>query len=80
MKKAEEKKVRVSLDVTPKFYGRLEELERLVEAESKAGVIRQALQLYEFMVKRYLEGARFKVVKGGEEQEIAFFTLPTGEP
>jgi flagellin-specific chaperone FliS len=72
----EQKKVRVSLDVTLKFYDRLEELEQLVDGESKASVIRQALQLYEFMVKRYMEGARFKIIKGGEEQELAFFTMP----
>lgn len=71
----EDKKIRVSIDMTPKFYHRLEELERLVEGESKASVIRQALQLYEYVAKRYLEGAKFKVSKGGEEQEIAFFTL-----
>jgi len=76
MKKDDKKKVRISLDVTEGFYDRLEKLEQLVEGESKAGIIRQALQLYEFMVKRHLEGASFKVIQGGEEEKIAFFGLP----
>jgi hypothetical protein len=78
MKKEEKKKIRISLDVTEGFYERLEKLEQLVEAESKAGVIRQALQLYEYVAKRHLEGAAFKVIQGGEEKEIAFFGLPEG--
>lgn len=72
----DKKKIRISLDLTPGFNERLEHLERLVEGESKASVIRQALQLYEYLVKRHLEGASFKVVQGGEEKEIAFFGLP----
>src|SRR5262249_31526813 len=72
----EKKKVRISLDVTPGFYERLEALEELVEGDSKAGVIRQALQLYEFLVKQHLEGASFRVVRDGAEKEIAFFGFP----
>jgi hypothetical protein len=76
MSKEDRKKIRISLDVTAGFYDRLESLEKLIEADSKAGVIRQALQLYEYVVKRHLEGASFKVVQGNEEKEIAFFGLP----
>jgi len=75
--KEESKKIRIALDVTPGFYERLEALEELVEGDSKASVIRQALQLYEYLVKQHLDGASFKVVpRDGPAKEIAFFGFP----
>jgi hypothetical protein len=79
-KKEESKKIRIALDVTPGFYERLEALEELVEGDSKAGVIRQALQLYEFLVKQHLEGASFQVVpRDGPPEKIAFFGFPQAD-
>ena len=70
------KKTRVTLDLTPQFYERLEKLEELVGAQSKANVIRQALQLYEFIAIRSLRGDRFKAIpKTGEEEAVVFFGL-----
>jgi hypothetical protein len=71
------KKIRVTLDLTPAFHQRLEELEALVEADSKASLIRQALQLYEYVAKRTLEGSTFRAVKpDGEEEAIVFLGPP----
>lgn len=74
-KKELKKKVRVTLDLTPQFYERLEELEDLVDAGSKANVIRQALQLYEYITKKTLAGATFKTVdKNGHEESVVFLS------
>jgi hypothetical protein len=70
-----EKKTRVTVDFTPDFYRRLEELEILVEAESKASLIREALQLYTYIARKVKEGYIIKMCKGAEEQEIVFFKL-----
>lgn len=67
------RKIRVTLDLTPQFYQRLEDLESLVEADSKASLIRQALQLYEYVAKRTVEGCSFRVVDSdGQEERLVF--------
>jgi hypothetical protein len=77
-----EKKIRVTLDLTPQFNDRLEALESLVDASSKADVIRHALQLYEYVVKRTLEGYTFRAVaRNGREENLVFFGAgPTTAP
>ncbi len=72
MRKKTTDKIRVTLDLTRDFHKRLEGLESMVGAESKAGVIRQALQLYEYVAKRTIEGYSFRAVKNGEEETIVF--------
>jgi len=75
------KKIRISLDISPAFNDRLVKLEELVEGGSKAAVIRQALQLLEFVARRQKEGARFKVVEAdGTAKDVLFFGLPEVEP
>jgi hypothetical protein len=61
------------LDLTPDFYKRLEELGTLVGSESKASLIREALQLYEYVAQKAKEGYTFKIQKGADEKEIVFF-------
>jgi hypothetical protein len=76
------KKIRVTIDLASQFHKRLTELERRVGAESKAGVIRQALQLYEYMVDQALSGATFYVENGaGTAERIVFFggSLPRNQ-
>ena len=66
-------KVRITLDLSRKFYERLEELESLVGAESKALVGRQALQLYEYVAQKASEGYSFRAVgPDGREQDVVF--------
>jgi hypothetical protein len=71
--KPSERKTRITLDLTPEFYKRLEELETLVGSESKASLIREALQLYEYVAQKAKEGYIFKILKGADEKEIVFF-------
>lgn len=70
--------VRITLDLTPQFYERLVQLQDLVEAESKANVIREALRLYEYLASRAMRGASFRVVNqdGAEETVALFGTIP----
>jgi hypothetical protein len=66
--------VRVSLDLSEPFHRRLSELEQLTHAESKAGVIRQALQLYEYVARKTLQGHKFMSVdKEGRQESLVFF-------
>ncbi len=73
--KNSEKKVRVTIDLTPQFNQRLEQLEALVDAaSSKADIIRQALQLYEYVARRTVEGYTFRAVsRNGREENLVFF-------
>ena len=72
--------VRVSLDLSEAFHRRLSELEQLTHAESKAGVIRQALQLYEYMARKTLQGHKFiSVDKNGLHESLVFFNPYVGE-
>ena len=64
-------KTRITLDLSPEFYDRLEKLEARVGAESKAQVLREALRLYEYIAYRYLEGGEFFTrSKEGDEKAI----------
>ena len=69
-----QKKVRVTIDFSPQLYQRLEDLEELVESGSKANLIRQALQLYEYVAKKSREGYSIKSVKGDEEETLVFLS------
>lgn len=69
------KKVRVSLDLPAAFNSRLEALERMTQAESKAGLIRQALQVYEYITRKTMEGYSFRAVTPeGKEENLVFFS------
>ena len=66
-------KTRITLDLTPEFYERLEEL-RLKVGKTKAGVIRDALQLYEDIAEKSIKGYSFLAVdKHGRTGSISFF-------
>jgi hypothetical protein len=74
--KTADKKTRLTLDLTADFYRRLEDLEAVVGSESKAGLIREALQLYEYVAQKVADGYTFKIQKGADEKELVFFKLP----
>ena len=76
-KRTATEKTRVTLDLSAAFYERLEKLQHLVEANTKADLIRQALQLYEYMAKKTAGGYRFRQVNPeGQEENLIFFDLP----
>lgn len=71
-------KIRVTLDLSSQFHDRLEKLQSLVDANTKADLIRQALQLYEYIAQATASGSKFREIgPHGEEKEILFFGLPT---
>ena len=64
-------KVRITLDLSLPAYQRLEELETLVGATSKADVLRDALQLYEYICRRVRDGDKIQAVtKNGETETL----------
>ena len=68
---------RVTVDMSPEFYERFEELEELVGSASKAELIRQALQAYDYLARRQGAGWRFRVVsEDGDEENPVFVPLP----
>jgi hypothetical protein len=81
MKKTKsEETIRVTLDLSKEFYKRLEALEAMVKPKTKAAVIRQALQLYEYMAKKAIGGHKFRLVDpDGKETNVVFFDLPDAE-
>lgn len=52
----------VTLTFNERAYKRLEQLEKIVAAHSKVGVILQALQLLEFMANKATDGYAFQVI------------------
>jgi hypothetical protein len=71
------KKIRLTLDLSVPFYDRLVRLEKFVNVDTKASLIRQALQLYEYVVKRVAEGYSFRLVDpSGKEETLVFFDFP----
>lgn len=64
---------RLTLDLTEEFHVRLTELEGKVGIKGKVNIVRQALQLYEYMVERTLDGDTFTATdKSGTKEKIVF--------
>jgi hypothetical protein len=79
-KRKSTEKTRVTLDLSAPFYERLEKLQSLVDANTKADLIRQALQLYEYMAQKTSLGYRFRQVnQEGKEENLIFFDLPKSD-
>lgn len=73
-------KIRITLDLTPQFYERLQQLEGKVESGSKASLIRQALQVYEFFVDKALDGYGVSLCKGDQHEQVHMLGLiPTNQ-
>jgi len=68
----ERERVRITLDLSPAGYKRLQRLAKTAGITS-ATVLRQALQLYEYVVEQTGQGATFKSVdERGKETDIHF--------
>jgi len=79
-KRSSADKTRVTLDLSAAFYERLEKLQTLVDANTKADLIRQALQLYEYMAQKTSSGYRFRQVDPDDKEEnLIFFDLPKSD-
>jgi hypothetical protein len=72
------KKIRISLDLSARDFERLRRLEHLTGSDSKVDVLRDALRLYEFLVKESLRGSKLKSEGlSGEIRELFVSSLPT---
>lgn len=67
------RKVRVTVDMHERLYARLEQLEELVGAESKADLIRDALRTYELLAEKAAEGYTFFVQKDDQAIPLPLF-------
>jgi hypothetical protein len=73
--KSPEKRIRLSLDLTPKQYLKLKQLEDETGA-TKAEIIRNALRLYTYIAERALVGDSFRAVdKNGGSSEVVLVEL-----
>lgn len=63
--------------MSTEFNDRLDRLLDMVDASNKAELIRQALRVYEYIVKQTLDGNTFKIErKNGEIERMTFFEIP----
>lgn len=77
---SKEPKVRVTVDLSPALYERLERLTELVGAESKATVIRDALRLLEYIAQETAAGSRFlRESSGGEKEALVFLGVASAK-
>jgi len=73
--KSEEKRIRLTLDLTRKQFLKLKELEEETGA-TKAEIVRNALRLYSYIAERALAGDSFRAVnKYGKEAEVVLVEL-----
>jgi metal-responsive CopG/Arc/MetJ family transcriptional regulator len=64
------RKIRITIDLIEVAYQRLEELAKAMGGKSKAEVVKDALQLLEFFVKKRTESYEFILHKEGEPDKI----------
>lgn len=62
--------VRITVDLTPEQYARLQQLEASTGAESKASIVRRAIRLADFIVAKRAEGFEFHCTKDGEREQL----------
>lgn len=74
-KKPVEKRIRLTLDLTPKQFAKLKDLEDETGA-TKMEIVRNALRLYAYVAERALEGDSFRAVdKNGKAAEVVLVEL-----
>jgi hypothetical protein len=70
-----EKRIRLTLDLTPKQFDKLKDLEDETGA-SKMEIVRNAIRLYAFVAERALAGDSFRAVdKNGKSAEVVLVEL-----
>jgi hypothetical protein len=78
MSKEKAKPIRISVDLPPRSFERLEKIEELVGASSKADVVREALKVYEYLVGLAVRGVEFQMIeKGGDKNDAKTLVLFT---
>ena len=69
------KKIRMTLDLTPDRYERLQVLEDELELSSKSDVVRKALLLYEFFHGRLQDNWKIVLEKDGKQETLIVLGL-----
>jgi Arc/MetJ-type ribon-helix-helix transcriptional regulator len=70
------RKVRITVDLSPALYARLERLTELLGAETKATVIRDALRLLEYVAEETADGRRFfREAPNGDKEALVFLGI-----
>jgi hypothetical protein len=59
-------KIRMTIDLTPEFYDRLQQLEARTYLGNKATVIRHALTIYDFLVRTVEDNGEIVVTQDGK--------------
>jgi hypothetical protein len=71
------KKTRISLDLSQSAFDRLTALESITDSSSKADLIREALRLYEYLVRQSVKGSKVQCVStDGKVTEVFATSLP----
>jgi len=74
--KGENRKVRITVDLSPALYARLERLTELLGTETKATVIRDALRLLEYVAEETADGRRFfREAPNGDKEALVFLGI-----
>lgn len=70
-----ERRIRLSLDLTLKQYARLRSLEDET-GTTKAEIVRNSLRLYSFIAEKAFAGYSFRMIdKAGQAQDLVFVEL-----
>jgi len=64
------KKKRVSFDFTIKSLNRLDAMADAIIDGSRVKVLKNALRIYEFLIRKYKEGYRIELVKEGKRTKF----------
>lgn len=70
MKTKKPEKIRVTIDLSIQAYQLLEELQALVDEDTKAKVIRDALKVYKYIMEEQKNKSQFIVKKDGGKEFI----------
>lgn len=75
------KRPRIVLEFTPALAARIDDLQRLVQADTKTELFKDAIQLYEYLAERQRDGWEFRMRSPqGKEETCRFFLYPRPNP
>jgi hypothetical protein len=63
-------RLRVQLDFTPEAFERLKDIRNLADAKTNAEIVRNALRLYEWFLRRKRQDYRIQLVKDDTVKEV----------
>jgi len=70
-----EERQRIQVEFSPEAFVRLKEVKELAGKKSYAEVVREAILVYEWLLKQKRQDAKFQVVKGDSRMEVELVPL-----